>query len=62
MKEILKKEHSFREDLLVGQLINLTEQDLENENLLRDRLLNLDKILMELGAVKLDINEVELDD
>jgi hypothetical protein len=62
LKEILKKNHNFREDLLVGQLINLTEQDLENENLLRDKLLNLDKILTELGAVGLDINENDLDD
>jgi len=62
LKEILKKEHNFREELLVGQLINRTEQDLENEYLLRDGLLNLDIILMELGAVKLDINEDELDD
>lgn len=60
LKEKLKKEHNFREDLLVGQLVNLTEQDLEYENLLRDRLLNLDKILTELGAVKLDINENDL--
>lgn len=61
LKEKLKKEYNFREDLLVGQLINLTETDLENENLLWDRLLNLDEILTELGAVKLEINEKELD-
>jgi len=62
LKEKLKIEHNFREDLLVGQLVSLTEQDLEDENLLWDRLLNLDKLLTELGAVKLDINENELDD
>ncbi|WP_417352463.1 hypothetical protein [Flavobacterium alkalisoli] len=62
LKVILKKEYNFREDLLVGQLINLTEQDLENENLLLDRLLILDKILTELRAVSLDINEYDLDE
>lgn len=60
LKEKLKNEHNFREDLLVGQLLSLTEQDLENENLLWDRLLKLDKILTELGAVKIDINENDL--
>ncbi|QEE48526.1 hypothetical protein FUA48_02740 [Flavobacterium alkalisoli] len=62
LKVILKKEYNFREDLLVGQLINLTEQDLENENLLLDRLLILDKILTELRTVSLDINEYDLDE
>lgn len=65
LKEILKREHNFKEDILVGelrQLISLTEQELENENLFRDRLINLDKLLTELGAVELKINEDELDD
>jgi len=60
LKEILKREHNFREDILVGelgQLISLTEQELENENLLRDRLINLDKLLTELGAVELEFNK-----
>ena len=61
LKEILKKEYNFREDLLVGQLLNVTDQDLEDENLLRDKLLNLDSILTELGAVSLDISEYDLD-
>ncbi len=61
LKEMLKKEHNFKEDLFVGQIISLTEQDLENENLLWDRLLNLDKILTEFGAVELNINENDLD-
>jgi hypothetical protein len=61
LKEKLKKEYNFREDLLVGQIINLTENDLENENLLWDKLLYLDKILMELGAIKLDVDEDELE-
>src|SRR5690606_36451701 len=55
LKEKLTKDYDFREDLFVGQLLNLTEQDLEDENLLRDRLLNLDKILAELGAAELNI-------
>jgi hypothetical protein len=62
LKEKLKKEYGFREDLVIGQLVNLTELDLENENLLWDRLLSLDKILTELGAVKIDIDENDLDD
>jgi len=61
LKEKLKKEYNFREDLLVGQIINLTENDLENENLLWDKLLYLDKILMELGAIKFDVDEHELE-
>lgn len=62
LKEILKKEYNFRGDLFVGQLICLTEQELENENFLLDRLLDLDKTLAELGAVALYINKNELDD
>ena len=61
LKEKLKKDYNFKEDLAVGQIVSLTKQDLENENLLWDRLVNLDKILTELGAVKLDINENDLD-
>ena len=61
LKEKLKKEYNFREDLLVGQIINLTENDLENENLLWDKLIYLDKILMELGAIKFDVDEHELE-
>jgi hypothetical protein len=61
LKEKLKKEYNFREDMLVGQIINLTENDLENENLLWDKLLYLDKILLELGAIKLDVDEDELE-
>ena len=61
LKEKLKKEYNFREDLLVGQIINLTENDLENENLLWYKLLYLYKILMELGAIKFDVDEHELE-
>lgn len=62
LKEKLTKDYDFREDLFIGQLLNLTEQDLEDENLLRDRLLNLDKILAELGAAELNIKEKDLYD
>lgn len=61
LKERLISEYNFRDGVLFGQLINLSENDLENENLFREKLLYLDKILIELGAVQLGINEYDLE-
>jgi hypothetical protein len=61
LKEILIKQHNFSEGLFLGQLLCLTERDLENENLLRDRLISLDKILTDLGAKEIEITENDLE-
>ncbi len=60
LKEKLKKEYNFKEDLLLCQVTTLTDNDLKNENILWDKLLYLDKLLAELGAIKLKVDEDEL--
>lgn len=60
LKDKLKREHNFKENLFVGQIVSLSEEDLENENLLWNKLLVLDKLLSELGAVKIDLDDYDL--
>lgn len=60
LKDKLKREHNFKENQFVGQLVSLSEEDLENEDFLWDKLLALDELLSELGAVKIDLDDYDL--
>lgn len=62
LQKFLVKEHKFRKDLVLGKEIKVTEEELENEFLLLDKLKQLDNILTEYKAKPLDINEDNLDE
>jgi len=61
LQKFLVKEHKFRKNLVLGKEIKVTEEELENEFLLLDKLKQLDNILTEYKAKPLDIDEDELD-
>lgn len=60
LKTLLKQKYGFREDLFWGLIMNLKEKDLINENLLLEKLLNLDKTLTQLGAKAIIPTEKDL--
>lgn len=61
LKERLKKEHNFKGDSIIGQIMLLSEQDLEDRSVLWNRLISLDKTLTEWGAVGLRIDDKDLE-
>ncbi len=62
LKDRLKKEYSFTQNIFFGQTIKVTANELKDENFLLERLANLEKALTDLGAIPLTIDESKLDD
>ena len=62
LKNKLRKEFGFKQNVLFGQTIKATERDLQNVNFLIDRLSKLEATLINLGAKPVEIDESKLEE
>ena len=62
LKNKLKKEYGFKEDLVLGKKFKIKEQELYDENKILEKLLDINNLLKELGAKPLEFDESILDE
>jgi hypothetical protein len=62
MRNKLKKEHGFKQDVFFGQTIKATQKDLEDDSFLTERLISLEKTLADLGIEPLLVDHSKLVD
>ena len=57
LKNKLRKQFGFKQNVFLGQIIKVTETDLQNEKFLIEKLSKLEATLAELGAKPVEIDE-----